>query len=261
MLRSAVRRRIDQFPALSRFVHGMRDIADRGGPLRPTPWGFRLAGHEAMASGSFEPAETLVVRRLLERVDVLVNVGANVGYYCCHALSLGKSVIAIEPMPRNVHYLLRNIRENGWSERAEVFPIAVGPKTDLLPMYGGGTGASLVRGWAGVGEHHLTIVPVHALDRILGTSLVGRRALVLVDVEGAEFPMLLGASATLSGSPRPIWMIEISRTEHRPADEPVNPDYERTFELMRNAGYRHVRASELLGPDVPELASHNHLFV
>jgi hypothetical protein len=56
-------------------------------------------------------------------------------------------------------------------------------------------------------------------------------------------------------------MIEISRTEHRPADEPVNPDYERTFELMRNAGYRHVRASELLGPDVPELASHNHLFV
>lgn len=45
-----------------------------------TPWGFTLAGHEAMVAGTFEPEEAEVVRKLLQGVDVLVNVGANVGY-------------------------------------------------------------------------------------------------------------------------------------------------------------------------------------
>lgn len=259
-MRRSIRRQIDRVPALSALVRGVRELSDRRSPPRPTPWGFKLSGHDLMASGAFEPSETEVVRRLLGQVDVLVNVGANVGYYCCHALSLGKSVIAVEPMPRNVHFLLRNLRDNGWADRAEVFPVAAGPKSDVLPMFGGGTGASLVRGWAGVAEHHRTLVPMVSLDRILGGSLAGRRALILVDVEGAEYPMLLGASATLSRSPRPIWMIEISKTEHRPADAPVNPDYERTFELMARHGYRSVAPADLLGDGAPGLASHNHLF-
>ena len=54
-----------------------------------TPWGFSLAGHETMAAGKFYPQETRLMRDLSQEVDLLVNVGANVGYYCCHALSLG----------------------------------------------------------------------------------------------------------------------------------------------------------------------------
>lgn len=78
-----------------------------------------------MAAGTFEPAETQLVRELLQDADILVNVGANVGYYCCHVLSIGKSVIAVEPIGRNLHYLLRNIHQNRWSAQAEVFPVAL----------------------------------------------------------------------------------------------------------------------------------------
>ena len=81
-----------------------------------TPWGFSLAGHETMAAGKFYPQETRLVRDLSQEVDVLVNVGVNVGYYCCHALSLGKPVIAVEPIARNLHYLLKNICNHGWAK-------------------------------------------------------------------------------------------------------------------------------------------------
>ena len=113
---------IERFPALALFYRNTRDLLDQRKPQRNTPWGFSLSGHNAMADGSFEPDETKVVLRLLADADVLVNIGANVGYYCCHALKMGKPVIAVEPNTRNMHYLLKNIKNNGWSKLAEVFP-------------------------------------------------------------------------------------------------------------------------------------------
>ena len=153
-----------------------------------------------MAAGTFELEETELVRKLLQEVDVLVNVGANVGYYCCHALSLGKPVIAMEPIARNLHYLLTNIRNNGWSQQAEVFPVALGRRTDILQMWGGGTGASLIKGWASIHESYVTQVPVLSLDRVLGDAIKGKKALILVDIEGAEFMMLQGAAQALQNA-------------------------------------------------------------
>jgi FkbM family methyltransferase len=76
-----------------------------------------------MAQGTFEPEETELIRTILKDVDVLINVGANVGYYCCHALSMGKAVVAFEPIQRNLRYLCVNIKTNGWS--CEIYPIAL----------------------------------------------------------------------------------------------------------------------------------------
>jgi hypothetical protein len=82
-----------------------------------------------------------------------------VGYYCCHTLGLGKPVIAVEPIARNLYYLLKNIRNNGWATEAQVYPVAVGCGTDILEMCGG-VGASLIRGWASIPESYVTRVPV-----------------------------------------------------------------------------------------------------
>lgn len=190
-----------------------------------------------MASGTFEPEETRLVRELLREVDLLVNGGASVGYYCLHALSLGKPVIAVEPIARNLHYLMRNIKENGWAHEAEIFPVALGTKADVLKMWGGGTGASLVKGWAGIPKSYVTQVPVLSLDRILGSSLQGKRALILVDVEGAEYDMLKGAMKTLQNEPRPIWMVEIGSASHQPSGVTINPCLVPTFDLFSEKGY------------------------
>jgi FkbM family methyltransferase len=201
----------------------------------------------------------------------MVNVGANVGYYCCHALSLGKPVIAVEPIARNLHYLLTNIRDNGWSQQADVFPVALGSRADILQMWGGGTGASLIKGWASIDESYVTNVPVLSLDRVLGNAIKDKKALILVDVEGAEFMMLQGAVQALRNDPRPIWMMEISTTEHQPAGTSMNPNFERTFDAFFDYGYSayaaNAEAKKLEKHDVNDvvanrkkLATHNFVF-
>lgn len=129
---------IECFPSLALFLRTMRDQMEQRQAPKMTPWGFTLAGNEAMAAGIFEPQETKLIRDLLGEVDLLVNVGANVGYYCCHALSLARPAIAVEPIIRNVRYLLKNIHNNGWAKDVQVYPVAVGCGTDILEMWGGG---------------------------------------------------------------------------------------------------------------------------
>ena len=202
-----------------------------------------MAGHDAMAAGTFEPEETALVRQLLREVDVLVNVGANVGYYCCHALSMGIPVVAVEPIGRNLHYLLTNIRNNGWSQQAEVFPLALGASSNIMKMWGGGTGASLVKGWASTSENYVTHVPILNLDRVLGDTIKGKRALILVDIEGSELMMLQGAGQTLKNDPKPIWIVEISSTEHMPKGTMMNPNFTKTFEIFFECGYRGMTAN------------------
>lgn len=138
MIKQGIRSVVERFPRVAQFYRNSRDLFDRNSPSVKTPWDFTLAGHPTMAAGMFEPEETLLVRKLLQDVDVFVNVGANVGYYCCHALSLGKPVIAVEPISRNLHYLMRNITENGWAQQTEIFPVALGSHVDVLKMWGGG---------------------------------------------------------------------------------------------------------------------------
>ena len=111
-------------------------------------------------------------------------------------------------------------------------------------MWGGGTGASLVKGWAAIPESYVTQVPILSLDRVLGDTLRGKKALILVDIEGAEFMMLQGANQTLMNEPRPIWMMEISTTEHQPAGTVMNPHFAKTFELFFAQGYRALTADE-----------------
>jgi FkbM family methyltransferase len=250
--KESIRSKVESWPLLAAFYRSTRDLLDQRHPSRKTPWGFTFAGHDAMAQGNFEPEETQVMRRLMLEADVFVNIGANVGYYCCHALSMGKPVIAIEPNARNLHYLLKNIKNNGWANQAEVFPVAMGVCTDILNMWGGGTGASLVKGWAAISENYVTQVPILSLDRVLGSNLKGKRALILVDIEGAEYMMLQGAANTLVNEPRPVWMMEISSTEHQPEGTEMNPHYGSTFELYFSQGYRAFTADESTREITPE---------
>lgn len=238
---------VDQFPRIAVIYRGVRDQMEAMKNPVVTPWGFKLAGNEAMAQGTFEPAETELVRKLLNDVDILVNVGANVGYYCCHALSVGKPVIAFEPMPRNLRLLCKNIKINGWGG-AEIFPIALSNNVGILEIYGGDTGASLVKGWAGIPEGYKTIVPCSTMDLVLNKRLDGKKVLVLVDIEGAEKWMLEGAGKMLANDPKPIWLVEIATNENQPMGVEINPNFISTFQLFFQNGYEAFSADQEMRP-------------
>ena len=267
---SLARPLVEPFPRIATLYRRVRDQLDYLEEPVLTPWGFKLAGNAAMARGEFEPTETELFRNMLEDIDVLVNVGANIGYYCCHALSLGKPIIAFEPIERNLRYLYKNIKANGWLD-AEIYPIALSSKVGILEIYGGNTGASVVKGWANIPESYVTLVPCSTMDIVLGTRLRGKRALILVDVEGAEKWVLEGANTMLINEPRPIWVVEIMSAQHQPKGFNKNPHFKRTFQLFFENGYqcfifdrsmRPIMISEVsVTPDgSQDFTAHNFIF-
>jgi FkbM family methyltransferase len=239
---------------------------------RTTPLGFKLAGNEAMQRGVFEPEETQLVSKLLEKADTFVNVGANVGYYCCLALQKNKPVIAFEPEHENVKLLLKNVAANGWQDNVEIYPIGLSNQAGIANIYGKGTGASLLKGWANMSADIVASIPLSTLDFVVGERLKHRKALVLVDIEGAELNALRGALGLLRQSNRPIWMVEICIHQHQPAGVPVNPNLLSTFSLFWENGYNAYTAStsprlvaknelsSIAGGGVDTIGTHNFIF-
>lgn len=233
MIRSVV----DRVPAMGLAYRSWRDSRSLIREPVVTPLGFRFVGHRDMEQGRYEQAEVETVRKYLRDAEVLVNVGANIGYYCCIAKNDGKQVIAIEPIDLNLQYLYLNLKANGWQD-VEVIPLAVSNRVGLTEIHGWGTGASLIHGWAGTPRGFSRTVPVSTLDTILGSRLTGRRCVFLVDVEGSEKQVIEGAMQQLRLAPKPVWIVEISVTEHQPEGVTLNPNLLDTFELFWSNGYR-----------------------
>lgn len=259
-----------------RLYQAYRYIKDKKGVFdepRNTTAGFMFSGNQAMEKGEFEPVETEIVNNILPRIDVLINVGANIGYYCCIALSHGKPVVAFEPIHQNLQYLLRNIKANQWESGIEVFPTALSNKAGIIEIYGDGTGASLIKGWAGTPVEDVALVPSTTMNSALGTRFQGKQCFVLVDIEGAEQFMLEGASDLLNLEPKPIWLMEISITEHQPKDLSINPNLSSTFQVFWDYGYEAWTADKqcrLICPDEIQniiqsgkdtVLTHNFLFI
>lgn len=212
-----------------------------------TPLGYKFFGHLEMERGVFEPEETKISTSILKNVEVFVNIGANIGYYSC--LALGNKVYSIifEPMQGNLAMLYRNLYSNDFAGMYELYPIALSNKSGLIEMFGSGTGASTIKGWANTPEWYISLVPVSTLDTILGSRLSNKKCFILMDVEGAERWVLEGARNILfNAEQKPIWMVEISTTEHQPKGVHINPNYLATFELFWESGYEAWTASEVV---------------
>jgi hypothetical protein len=60
-----------------------------------TSLGFKFIGNKSMMNSLFEPCETEIVKKIFPKVNLFINVGANIGYYVCLALYNKKKVILI----------------------------------------------------------------------------------------------------------------------------------------------------------------------
>ena len=227
---------VERFPALAFAYRTMRDARafQRQRP-RVTPYGFLCMGNSAMARGDYEPEEAALAQELLGEADVFVDVGANIGFFSCLARSAGKQTVAVEPLAQNLDYLYANLDANGWND-VEVNPIGLGDRPGIATLYGGGAGASLIRGWAGASSLLKRKVSISTLDILVGERFLGKRMFIKVDVEGTEFALLRGAENILRRTPAPIWIMEIGLTEHHP--EGFNPEFAGTFDIFWNNGYR-----------------------
>jgi FkbM family methyltransferase len=231
-----VRRALDRrLPCLARRARQIRDAARlRRLPTYEIDHGLVLQGDPGLGMSRRESGEMATFERLLAASDVLIDVGANVGLFTLVAARIGKPVLALEPEPRNVGLLLQNLLRNDLADAVDVLPIAAGAGPGALPLFGGGQGASLVQGWGGIRSTYRRLVPVSSLDRVLAGRFDGQQLLVKVDVEGAELEVLDGAAATMTRSPRPMWIVENTLVRNHPTP---NPRFREVFERFWSLGY------------------------
>jgi FkbM family methyltransferase len=222
-------------PSLGQAYRVLRDQRAASSPAIPTPFGFSLAGNTALANGSFERAEAALFIDHLRRAEVCVDIGANIGLYSCLAATQSKHVIAVEPLSSNLRLLYRNLAENDFRD-VEVFPMGLSSESGIKQLFGGGTGASFVKGWAGASDRFYNAVPVTTLDVILSSRFEGSDILIKMDVEGFEREVLKGAERTLCLNPKPSWLIEICLDENFQGR--TNDKFYETFEVFWLREYR-----------------------
>ena len=179
--------------------------------------GFRIysAADDASVGGSvrnglYEPEVCAQFRRVLRPGMGVLDLGANIGFFALLASSLvgpKGHVVAIEPNARNVRLLEASRRANGFGQLC-ILQVAAGRSHGLLVLntsYSNGTTAGLPDDVAGVLAAET--VPALRIDSLLPA---GRRIdLIKIDVEGAEYPALLGCECAIRAH-RPVIISEFS---------------------------------------------------
>ena len=236
---------------------------------RRTEHGFWFQGPNLFTRKNWEQSEQVLICKLLSNTDLFVNVGANIGFYCCLAQSYNVKTIAFEPDPMNCELFIRNMQHNNFDDDVVLFPIAIGDTFGFTKIFGMWSTVSLIKGFAD-GVTVPRTVPVAQLDdAVLGHRWASGKLLLLVDVEGWEKFVLRGASRILALVPKPIWIIEVLLTED---DDGPQEQCLEVFELMHEAGYRSycigsdesleevVEGNDLLNGSFRP-SNHNYLFV
>jgi FkbM family methyltransferase len=205
------RRRLS--PAYSRLLTLV--TGGRGYPAEINGTVFRIDPRFRWAA--WQSHERAVAEYLAARIrpgQCCFDVGANIGLYVLQLAQWsapGGRIVAFEPNPATLDVLRAHVRMNGLEGRVTVVPMAVGASAGTAPLFDTAAGSGLSR----IGGAHPGItaavtpaeVPITTIDDFCGTSgLVPDW--ILIDVEGYEYEVLLGAAGTLRRC-RPRVVVEL----------------------------------------------------
>jgi FkbM family methyltransferase len=135
----------------------------------------------------------------------VLDIGANIGYYALLEASLEgtKKVYALEPDPRNITLLEKNVRLNGFGDRIQIYPYAVSDKNGTETFYLGERSnvSSFVKRGDVVGQAEVKCITLDDFEHIQEVDFIR------MDVEGYEVPILRGARNFLTKTKKPIKII------------------------------------------------------
>jgi FkbM family methyltransferase len=174
------------------------------------------------------------------RLTHFFDIGANFGLYSLLLANEAELSVmhAFEPLPRNAHQFAANLYLNGLDERVTLHQLALSDQTGELELFvdphSTGVSTLLAAPSRRRQEAYRTSVRVQArrFDELF--ALRGVRALVKMDVEGAEFMALSGMVDFLAHNQVALQVETMPQTE------------EQVAAFMAAAGYR---AAGRLGAD------------
>lgn len=241
-LREKISRRMEKFfPRVS-----ASDISVLGSPklrldLSATDFGHR----QIIFNGFYEWQVTKKLVRLAGEGGVLVDVGANYGYYTCLFASLNpRNVVhAFEPSPANLDALRHNVAKNGLAENVVINAMALGREKgsfsfELHNEYGqsGWGGLSLKESACSIRVETVTL-DEYALEK--GLAFIN---VLKIDTEGADTWVLEGASGLLQQ--KKIGHIFFEENTGRMQQLGIEPN--KAILLLKQRGYsvRQISATE-----------------
>jgi FkbM family methyltransferase len=167
-----------------------------------------------------EESTTALFRKILKEGDIVVDLGANIGYFTLLAAKLvGKEgkVYAFEPEPRNYQYLTRNIQLNRYDNVvASQKAVADKPGTVKLFICPYDTGHHTIQKYGGIQAYRPDFVDekkefVDVEQVRLDDFFKGKATkidLIKMDVEGAEMLALAGMEQVIRQNKSLIMLIE-----------------------------------------------------
>ena len=199
---------------LLRRVFG-KASGEEGEAVIELPWKLQLevdtsetSGRILSHHGIFEMPVVEALFRLVDPLDTVLDVGANIGYMTAVAASTGAAkVISFEPHPALYPRLSRNI------ERWKAIPALAGRVEGRAQAVSSACGTSILnipRGWCTDNQMLATLeeqpnpeafdevrVPVTTLDEVIREA-GGPIGVLKIDIEGHEFQAFKGARESLS---------------------------------------------------------------
>jgi FkbM family methyltransferase len=168
-------------------------------------------GKPIYTSGRYEPNESAALLRVLRPGQVVVDVGANIGYFTslmARRVGMHGRVLAIEPDPGNLALLRANVARNR-HHNVEVCPCAVGAIAGTATLYQSrwNKGNHRLAPDTREGHRRTITVPIETLDRLVAQHGVSRIDVVKMDVEGYEPGVFAGMQSTLARD-RPVILTE-----------------------------------------------------
>jgi FkbM family methyltransferase len=170
--------------------------------------------------GAYEPLETLIASKTVQNDDIVLDIGANVGYYSAlfdRLVQPSGEVHSFEPGNETFDRLSQTKRLLGL-DRTNLHRQAIGDRIGRIGFWAstGGSDAqqSAVKATALGAQAQQYEVEVTTLDAFVAAKWKGKRppiAFIKCDIEGAEPAMLNGAQTLLHSDNPPIWLIEHNR--------------------------------------------------
>jgi FkbM family methyltransferase len=164
---------------------------------------YCASGSYVMFSETFHYREYDVPKMPIRPGDVVIDVGANHGFFTCYAAYQGARVLSFEPTAETHAQLIRNLQINGLSDRVVANPWAIGAEDGEIELLvtaelGGGRNTTIRRfaERANIDIKKRRLVPCRTLPSVWKEFGIDHVRLLKLDCEGAELDIL----RTLSSS-------------------------------------------------------------
>jgi len=203
------------------------------------------AGWESLCLfGSYERGTSELAQAILQPGDVVIDIGANLGWYSTlfsRCVKPHGAVHAFEPVPWIRKKLEENCALNKTGSTVIVNDVALGASAHDLVLYsfaGTSHGETSARPFAGSRISSQVSSKCITLDEYVRAAGLSEVVLIKVDVEGGERDVLRGSEALLSSRQPPMWILEVN---FRNASAFGWCPTDLLATMQRSHGYRFVR--------------------